>query len=503
MFVRKKQNTSGSISVQVVDKGSGRYKILKTMGSSSDADEVDRLIQQGHAWISEYSGQTHLDFNDEKQLYSSLLSHIQQVTIAGTDLLLGNIYEEVGFNQIEEDLLRMLVLARLCYPVSKLKTTEYLRTYHGVEVSEDMFYRYMDKLHAHHMKRVQELSYQHTRQILGAHIHLVFYDVTTLYFEIDREDDLRKNGFSKDGRHQNPQIVLGLLVSIDGYPLAYDIFEGNKFEGHTMLPVLDEFKERYNIDTLIIVADSGLLSKANITELEQKGYEFILGARIKNEPVAMQERIFALNLADDQSAVLTKANANRLIITYSDKRAQKDAYNRKKGLEKLEKRVKNGKLTKANINNRGYNKYLRLEGNVRVSIDKQKFEADARWDGLKGFVTNSKLPKQQVIDNYKQLWKIEKAFRIAKTDLKIRPIYHRLQPRIEAHICIAFMAYKIYKELERQLKEKGSEWSPEKAIDIAKTIYSITLTTPLNNHEVQQTLILNEEQKELSDLFKF
>ena len=138
---------------------------------------------------------------------------------------------------------------------------------------------------------IQQISYEHTLKILENVISVVFYDVTTLYFQIDDEDEIRKRGFSKEGRHQNPQIVLGLLVSVDGYPLAYEIFEGNKFEGHTMLPVIDRFKEKYKLDKLVIIADSGLLSNQNITELQKKKYEFILGARIKNEKQYIKDKI--------------------------------------------------------------------------------------------------------------------------------------------------------------------------------------------------------------------
>ncbi len=132
---------------------------------------------------------------------------------------------------------------------------------------------------------------------------LFFYDVTTLYFEAEKEDELRKTGFSKDGKHQHPQIVLGLLVSVDGYPLAYDIFEGNKFEGHTMLPIIDAFKIKYNLSKLIVVADSGLMSSNNIVQLQLQGYEYILGARIKNEKKQMQNQILALTLKHGESAM--------------------------------------------------------------------------------------------------------------------------------------------------------------------------------------------------------
>ena len=501
VFLRKKKNKSGIISVQVIDKSTGKYTVVKTIGSSINEKEVEKLFYQGHQWIKNHLGQYELDFQNEKQLFSAFIAGIKQITVAGTELLLGKIFDEIGFNQIPDDLFRVLVIARLCFPVSKLKTTDYLQKFHSIGIDEDKVYRYLDKLHKTQKETVQQISYEHTLKVLNNEISIVFYDVTTLYFEIDNEDELRKAGFSKEGRHQNPQIVLGLLVSIDGYPLAYEIFEGNKFEGHTMLPVIERFKKKYKLEKLVIIADSGLLSNDNITELKTKGYEFILGARIKNEKLTVQNKILALKLKNGESQQIAKDDSIKLIISYSEARAKKDKANREKGLRKLEKQIKSGKLTKANISNRGYNKYLKLEGNIHVTIDKAKFEADGKWDGLKGYLTNTNLSKDEVIDNYNHLWKIEKAFRISKSDLKIRPIYHRLPKRIEAHVCIAFVAYKLYKELERQLKEKKAELSPEKAIDIAKTIYAIKLTTPLNKETIEQTLILNEEQATLAKLF--
>ena len=155
------------------------------------------------------------------------------------------------------------------------------------------------------------------------------------------------------------------------------------------------------------------------------------------------------------------------------------------------------------INNKGYNKYLKLEGEINISIDKDKYEKDAKWDGLKGYLTNTRLSNSEIVENYAHLWKIEKAFRISKTDLKIRPIYHRIQRRIEAHICISFAAYKVYKELERQLKCKNANLSPEKAIEIAKTIYAIQTKTPNEKHVISKTIIITEEQKLLAELFNF
>jgi len=501
VFVRKKKNTSGVISVQVIDKSFGKYKVLRTIGSSSDLKEVDLLFRKANQWIKDRIGQLDLDLIEDLHKTHEVLENIEQVTIAGTELLLGNIIDQIGFNKIEDQLFRKLVIARLSFPASKLKTTDLLSKYHFMDVDVQKVYRYLDKLYNTQKETVQQISYEHTLTILDNNISIVFYDVTTLYFEIDDEDDFRKTGFSKEGKHQHPQILLGLLVSIDGYPLAYEIFEGNKFEGHTMLPVVETFKQKYQIDKLVIIADSGLLSNENIRELQTKGYEFIIGARIKNESNIIKEKILSLKLKNGQSEVILKQDNIKLIINYSKARASKDSANREKGLLRLKKQISKGNLTKSALNKRGYNKFLKIDGNVRISLDKGKVEQDTRWDGLKGYLTNTNLAKEETIDNYNHLWKIERAFRISKNDLRIRPIYHRLKRRIEAHICIAFVAYKVYKELERQLREKKSNMNPEQAIEIAKTIYRIKVVTPNTKETVTKILYLKEEQKNLADIF--
>jgi len=395
------------------------------------------------------------------------------------------------------------VLARLCYPVSKLKTSEYLRRYEGYIIDEDQIYRYLDKLNKMQKRQIQCISYKHTLQVLNQQISVVFYDVTTLYFEIKQEDELRKPGFSKDGKHQNPQILLGLLVSAGGYPLAYDIFQGSKFEGHTMMPVLNLFRRKYKLNGLAVVADAGLLSAGNIDALRLNGYQYILGARLKNEPANIKKAILDLALKDGQSAELLRNDGSRLIINYAQARAIKDNDNRQRAIRRLEKMLKTGKLTKSQINNKGYNRLLKMEGEINVLLDPEKIAVDSRWDGLKGYITNTTLTIQEIITNYGHLWQIEKAFRIAKTDLSVRPIYHRLQRRIEAHICIAFTAYKVYKELERILKEKKSTLSPEKAIEIAKTIYCINAIKPKSRQPVAKIIITSDEQRNLANLFDF
>ena len=254
------------------------------------------------------------------------------------------------------------------------------------------------------------------------------------------------------------------------------------------------------VKQITIVADAGLINSKNIEELTKRAHPYILGARIKNEKNLIKKKILALKLKDGQSSVIKKDGKTTLIINFSNQRAKKDRFNRERGLKKLEKQLGRGKFTKASINNRGYNKYLKLEGEINIEIDHDKFEQDAKWDGLKGYQTNTSLSPADIIENYQHLWRIEKAFRISKHDLKIRPIFHRAQRRIESHICLSFVAYKIYKELERQLKEKQLGISPEKAIDIAKTIYKIKVN--INPAQVlEKIILLKDEQIKLAQTF--
>lgn len=504
VFVRKKKNKSGLISVQVIDKSSGSYQVHQTIGSSNESIEIERLVRQGKFEIERITGQKQLPFNqeNEKELLEVFFNNITDYTLIGPELVLGKLFDAIGFNKIKDDLFRQLVITRLVYPVSKLKTTDYLYKYKGIHIDVSNVYRYLDKLHSGQIEQVQQISYHHTSKVIKASLSIVFYDVTTLYFEAEQEDDFRQNGFSKDGKHQQPQIVLGLLVSTGGYPLAYQLFEGSKFEGHTMLPVIAAFKKKFKIKNIVVVADAGLLSEKNINALRAKKYQYILGARIKNESELVKKQVLSLNLADGACKTIIKNKEQKLIVSYASQRARKDAFNRNRGLQKLEKQLSKGKLTKKHINNKGYNKYLKMEGEITIKIDYDKFKEDEKWDGLKGYLTNTKLNEQDVIANYKHLWVIEKAFRISKTDLKIRPIYHRLKKRIEAHICIAFAAYKVYKELERQLMELKSETTAEKAIDILKTIYSLTIMSPYTNKKHTRLIIKNEQQSEILDLFE-
>lgn len=502
MFVRRLKNRSGSTSVQVIQKIKGKYKVLKTIGCATTLQDIQKLVLLGKQEMDRILAQPMLFSSESDLAVEQALSTIGNTDIrtVGPEIVFGKIYDSIGFNQINEELFRHLVIARLAFPLSKLKTVEYLYRYQGVSVNIDSIYRFLDKLNDKLKHQVEQIAFAHTLKVLNDNISVVFYDMTTLYFEASDEDDLRKTGFSKDGKHENPQIFIGLLVGLGGYAIGYDIFQGNIYEGHTLIPFIEKISAKFNLNMPVIIADAGLLSNDNIKALDSMGYEYIIGGRLKNESKSIKSQVLEHEYTDGTIMSYSKNDNARLIVHYSKNRATKDAYNRKRGLNRLEKQVKAGKLTKSSINNRGYNKYLRLTGEVLIEIDYEKYSNDNKWDGLKGYVTNTKLTDQQVLDNYKNLWHIEKAFRMSKTDLRIRPIYHRLRNRIEAHICISFTAYCIYKELERVLYQSKSTLSLRKAAEVTHNIYQITYTLPESKHTKSMLLNLDDNQTELCEI---
>ena len=210
--------------------------------------------------------------------------------INGTRLLLDKVYESIGFNQIPDEILRHLVIARVSQPMSKLATVEYLKSYYDEDVDLNSIYRYMDKLYNSQLEQAQKISVEHTKKLFGGKIGLMFYDVTTLYFETAKTDVLCEPGFSKDGKTAESQVVLGLLVSEGGYPLSYSLFNGSQYEGFTMIPMIDDFKQRFTLgEDFVVVADSGLMNKNNVTLLRQAGYKYVFGARIKSESKTVKD----------------------------------------------------------------------------------------------------------------------------------------------------------------------------------------------------------------------
>lgn len=520
MFVEKKKNKSGSTSVRVMKKLRGKRKCVRVVGCSSNPEEIGRLIRLGERWVDEHQRGLSLFENDEEALaYDSLMAglHQSRLRLVGPELVYGTLFDRIGYDKVntsDGDLFRSLVVTRLYHPGSKLKTAEYMERFMHKSYSADTIYRFLDKLCVRGTTadgareaeddsvgvkwQVERIAFEHTRSIMGGEVSVAFYDTTTMYFE-SQEDDVRIPGYSKDGKSDNPQVVLGLLVGTGGNPIGYELHKGNQYEGTTLLPIIKKLERRFGLSHPTIVADAGLLSKKNIEALETDGYTYIIGARIRSMSASDKEAILRLEIGNGKAKSL-RIGGRRIVVSMSDGRARKDAKDREKGIKRLEKRFASGKVTKACVNNRGYNRFLTMEGDMKVSIDKGKVADDARLDGLKGYVTNSDIADDEVIRNYKNLYLIERAFRMNKTDLVIRPIFHRLFNRIEAHVCICFTAYTILLELERVLKgvanpnEKNTPMTIYRAKFLAESLYELEYVNPYNGKKM--TVMLKSDQDE-------
>lgn len=506
MFVRKRKNRSGSMSVVVVSKRHGKFVELKNFGTAETAPEVAQLYAKARQWLMTNGGQETIDFDDvkgrERDETVRVVDNLDAALINGTQLLLSQVYDSIGFNRIRDEVLRHLVIARVSQPMSKLATVEYLKSYYDEDVDLNHIYRYMDRLYRSQQELVRQISVDHTRKILGGRIGLMFYDVTTLYFETSKTDALREPGFSKDGKTAESQVVLGLLVSEGGYPLSYSLFNGSQYEGYTMLPMIDDFRQRYSLgDDFVVVADSGLMSADNVRLLRDAGYKYIIGARIKNEKKSVKDWILGQEKKDGSFFECRHDDGERLIVGYSETRAKKDAYNRNRGVQRLRKACSSGKLTKNQVNRRGYNKFLEISKDIEVSISEDRIAEDCKWDGLKGYITNTDLDADCVVSQYHGLWVVERAFRISKGTLEMRPMFHFTERRIEAHVCICFVAYKVYKELERLIKLAGIKMSVGDVINTAKTIITIRVNMPENRDTYVKTLFLTLKQKTIEPLF--
>lgn len=505
MFVNRSKNKSGTTSVRVLQKRGRNNVLVKSFGSSRDESEIERMVAQARVFIRCQSG-TYYNLFDQppEQRIEDFIGDLSnsQISVEGPEAIFGRLFDHVGYGEIG-GLFRPLVLSRLVAPGSKLKTVDYLWRYNGVSYDVNKIYRYLDKLCGRGAgsddikSRIEQITFAHSAKVMGGCIDVVFYDITTLYFEAADEDDLRRVGYSKDGKFDCPQILLGLLVTREGLPISYEIFEGNLSEEKTFIPMLKRAQRKFGVPSPIVVADAGLLSRKNIEALVTDGYEYILGARLKNENANVKKEVLALNLSDGQAASIETDDGLRIVVSFTEKRRKKDAFNRAKGLQRLQAKVTSGKVTKKHLNNRGYNKYLRIEGTANVCIDFDAFEKDAAWDGLKGYVTNTTLPEAEVLANYHNLWFVERAFRMNKTDLQIRPIYHRLKNRIEGHICICFCAYVLQLEMERLLKEANSAITLESARELVKTMYALTYTKPGHAKPSKTMLRMDPQQQEL------
>jgi transposase len=272
---------------------------------------------------------------------------------------------------------------------------------------------------------------------------ILFYDVTTLYFETFEEDELRKNGFSKDNKSQQPQILIALMVSKEGFPVAYEVFSGNTFEGHTIIPVIKDFIERNGMKDFTVVADAAMISAQNIQQLTQNNINYIVGARLGNIPTALLETIDKDFNREDGKSIRIKTENGYLICSYSSVRYRKDKYEMEKQIEKAKQVIAIPSKSKKT-------KFARTKGQ-EIELNEALIEKTQKLLGIKGYYTNleeSVADNKTIIDRYHELYKIEQNFRISKNDLQTRPIFHFKEQPIKLHILICFMALVISKHIE-------------------------------------------------------
>ncbi|MFH1846933.1 MAG: IS1634 family transposase [Candidatus Omnitrophota bacterium] len=404
----------------------------------------------------------------------------EQRVVSGIHDIYGSLFDSLGYKNIIKNparyksdikIFRDIILARIANPQSKRASVDMLEEDFGISIDLNRVYQMMDKLDETAIERLNDLAYKNTSDLFKGKIDVIFFDCTTLYFETFEEDEFRKNGYSKDLKFNQPQVLLALMVTKEGLPVGYKAFEGSTYEGHTLIPILKELKKKYILDKVIFVADAGMLNEPNITELEAEKIEYVVGMRLKNLPKKLQSCILdhgnykeVKGIEKDEYKIGEfEHKGRRIIVNYSARRARKDAGDREKAVEKLRKKLLKQKNPKEYMPNYGNRKYLKVDGNVSIELNDEKIEKASRWDGLHGVVTNAEnLSEQEILKQYNHLWEVENAFRITKHDLKVRPVFHWKPRRVKAHIAIAFVSYSVVKYLEYRVRLQHRKMSPEK-----------------------------------------
>jgi transposase len=442
MKIRVVKTASKADAVQVVQYQNNKRVIMQHIGSAHDDEELNELILIAEEWIKNFSNQLSI-FPDE---HPNSLLHLNHCTFVGVKYhffyeLINSLQDKIGFGDLPA-LLNDLVAIRIFEPASKLRSLELMEQFFGIEHSRKTYYKIAPNC-IELKQTVEQKVIVFAKENYAFQFDIVFYDVTTLYFETFEEDELRKNGFSKDNKSQQPQILIALMVSKEGFPIAYEVFSGNTFEGHTIIPVVKQFIKANEVKEFTVVADAAMISTENVKQLIQNNITYIVGARLGNIPTGLFENIDKNISREDGKSIRIKTDNGYLICSYSSVRYRKDLYEMNKQIEKakqvVEKPSKRKKLKFTKTNNH------QLEIN-EVLVEKTK-----KLLGIKGYYTNleaSVADNKMIIERYHELYKIEQAFRISKSDLQTRPIYHFKEQPIKLHILICFMALVISKHIE-------------------------------------------------------
>lgn len=440
---REVKTSSGNTAVQVYYLYNRKRVIVKHLGSAMTNEELNNLKQQAQQFIEDYSSQATLF----PTLKSGAYSYLEQYECVGFYYsffydTIQRLIAQIGFEELTSNLFKDLVTIRVLEPASKLRSIELIETYFGIQHRRQNYYKEAKKWLSLKNQVLEKVN-AFAQKEYGFDYSLLFYDVTTLYFETFEGDDLRKTGFSKDSKSQQPQILVGLMVSKDGFPLAFDIFPGNTFEGHTILPVVKAFIQKNNVKRFTVVADAAMISADNIKELKAEGIHYIVGARMGNLPQAIFDKIDAKIKREDGKTIRLHTDKGHLICSFSNARYRKDKYEMEKQILKAQTIIKSpSKNTKA--------KFVKAH-NEELKLNEELIQKTIKLLGLKGYYTDldeQELPNYKVIERYHELYKVEQAFRVAKSDLETRPIFHYKEEPIKLHLLICFLALVISKHIE-------------------------------------------------------
>jgi len=420
------------VAVQIVDKKYGKIVNLKHIGSAHTDKQLQVLIALANDQLHKYQPSL---FPETKALKLKLRRSWSRLLFR----VLNSQCQELGFDKIKDTDFIYLCIARIVEPTSKLDSLRVLSDLGITGLTKDRLYRCIARIiTGNYRSLVQKACFAATTK---QRLSLVLYDVTTLYFETQKEDDYRKRGFSKE-RRLEPQIVIGLLVDQTGFPLSVHSFQGNVAETKTILPVLEEFKQKHHLPNITVVADAAMMSLNNLTALSQVGYTYIVGSRLTKIPYSIAEYQKTETLIDQQ-IVVDDYPDYRIIYQYRKKRASLD-------LRNIEKQILKAQKTISGKSQPHKSKFVTIK--AREKYLNQKLIAKAKaLAGIKGYVTNLPTSNIQIINAYHQLFQVEASFRIAKSDLKARPIFHRKREAINAHLTIVLAALAVARRIESKL----------------------------------------------------
>lgn len=442
--IRIDRANPSALHIQAVRYFKRKPIVLKHIGTAHTEEEKNELLFLARKWIADNPPQQTLFQPGKERARPSLdESEYRGVTHRFIYELLYRLCSRFHFTSLKNRIFIDLVIQRIVEPASKLRSLALLERFFRISYDKNALYRALPQI-AMKKEVVERLLVELARKEFGFDFTFVLYDVTTLYFETFKDDELRKPGFSKDNKPQQPQIVIGVMVTPEGFPVSYEVFAGNIFEGNTFLPSILAFKKRHDIKTLTVVADAAMLSLDNIAALGKHGLTYIVGARLGNVSEKLYERILSLPRIDQATARHMTAHGD-LLVEYSEKRSRKDLHEVDKQIAKAKSIVeKPGKAKRA--------KFL-LGVNAGFSLNEPLIKKAKSLAGIKGFYTNlTGVDDAYIINHYRSLWRIEQAFRIAKTDLATRPVFHRKDASIRAHIVICVMALAISKYIELKTK---------------------------------------------------